>query len=253
MNNFYSIKGISDCLEHRYQLKNLRDTRQGMSTGVYGRDSFSGRDIKWSDSSSIKINSRDYDNLFVQTLMNINPPYDIEKFLDYHFKYFINKEEGEAEMFLKQIKYVVLPIVQKRKNNEVYLELINKWLEEKGMNFNNKSKNNMTIIKIGDVNAPMQIQQNVNGSQQTQQINYSKENITELFSLLRKDIEKLNTDLSDEFKTEMDYAIKLLNKDKDIKSPLLNIGSLIKSVGVSVFSNIFSSPIIEIIKPWLGL
>ncbi|NTW32134.1 MAG: hypothetical protein HGB12_05855 [Bacteroidetes bacterium] len=121
------------------------------------------------------------------------------------------------------------------------------------MDSNIKNKNNMTIIKTGNVNAPMQIQQNVNGSQQTQQINYSKENITELFSLLKKDIEQLNKDLSDEFKTEMDYAIKLLNKGKDIKSPLLNIGSLIKSIGISVFSNIITSPIFEIMKPWLGL
>lgn len=251
MNKFYSIKGISDCLEHPYQLKNLGKTRNGMSIGVYGRDSFSGRNIKWSDSSYIKITSKDYDNLFAETLTKISPPYHVDRFLNYHLNYFITKEQDEKKEFFKQIKYVIIPIIQKQKNNETYIDLINQWLDENGMNDITKNKN-MTIIKTGDVNAPLQIQQNVNNSQQTQDISLSK-NITELFSLLRKDITKFDKDIADEFNIEINYASELIKKDKNIISPLRNIGTLIKSVGINVFANLIASPIFETIRPFLGL
>ena len=51
----------------------------------------------------------------------------------------------------------------------------------------------------------------------------------------------------------MDYAIAQLERNKDIKPQLLNIGLLIKDVGISTFSNLLAAPISELIKPYLGL
>ncbi|NTW32135.1 MAG: hypothetical protein HGB12_05860 [Bacteroidetes bacterium] len=64
MNKFYSIKGISDCQEHNYQLRNLGETKPGMSIGFLDRDPFSGRHKYHSNTTYIKVVPEDYDNLF---------------------------------------------------------------------------------------------------------------------------------------------------------------------------------------------
>ena len=74
-----------------------------------------------------------------------------------------------------------------------------------------------------------------------------------MFKLLKTDIEKLNAELRDDFKSEISYAMKQLDKGNDITIQLLNIGSLIKNIGLPLFVNLISSGIFESIKPLLGL
>jgi hypothetical protein len=107
-------------------------------------------------------------------------------------------------------------------------------------------------ISLGD-NSTAQIQQNTTNSNQSQQINYSKENIAELFNLLRQDLIKLNSEQADELKTEIENAVKQLDKGKDIKTRLLTIGGIIKDIGIEVFVGLASSPIASMLKPLLGL
>lgn len=108
-------------------------------------------------------------------------------------------------------------------------------------------------ITVGDINSPTQFQQGSTHSSQAQEITYSQENISKLFTLLKADIEKLNVELKEDLKSEMDYALRQLGKGKSIKTQLSNIGGLIKDVGINVFANLIASPIFEIMKPALGL
>ena len=83
--------------------------------------------------------------------------------------------------------------------------------------------------------------------------NYSQADITEFFKLLNKDIESLESEKADDFRTEIEYASKQINKGKDIKSQLKNIGGLMKDVGINVLANVIASPIYEIVKPHLKI
>jgi small-conductance mechanosensitive channel len=111
---------------------------------------------------------------------------------------------------------------------------------------------NHNNISLGN-NATAQIQQNTNHSNQTQNLTYSKENIEELFSLLKSDLERLNEEQREELKLEIENAIKQLEKGKDIKSRLHTIGGLIKDIGIEVFVSLVASPIINSLKPILGI
>jgi hypothetical protein len=108
-------------------------------------------------------------------------------------------------------------------------------------------------ITLRDINSPTQFQQSSNNSVQFQGIAQTKENIKELFSLLKTDMEKLNSEQKDDLKSEIEYASRQLDKGNSVKTQLLNIGILIKDVGISVFANLIASPIFEIMKPALGL
>lgn len=108
-------------------------------------------------------------------------------------------------------------------------------------------------INVGDINSPTQFQQASNHSNQTQEITYSQENVNELFTLLKADFDKLSIDVREDIKSEIEYASKQLDKGKNVKTQLLNIGGLVKDVGINVFANLLASPIFEIIKPALGL
>jgi hypothetical protein len=112
---------------------------------------------------------------------------------------------------------------------------------------------NHNQISIGDINSPTQFQQGSNHSFQTQEIAYAKENINELFVLLKSDFDKLSINVREDLQSEMEYASKQLEKGKNVKTQLLNIGGLLKDVGINVFANLIASPIFEIIKPALGL
>ena len=108
-------------------------------------------------------------------------------------------------------------------------------------------------ISVGDINSPTQFQQGSDNSSQTQEINYSKENINQLFTLLKADFDKLSVEVREDLKSEIEYASKQLDKGKSVKTQLSNIGSLVKDVGINVFANLLASPIYEILKPALGL
>lgn len=112
---------------------------------------------------------------------------------------------------------------------------------------------NNNTIHVSDVSSPIQIQQNSSNSSQTQNIEISQAEFTELIKLLRQDIETLRSDQKEEFNTEIDYAQKQLVKNKPVSPQLKNIGGLIKDIGINVFANLLASPIYEILKPFLGL
>ncbi|TPG38070.1 hypothetical protein [Flavobacterium pectinovorum] len=185
----------------------------------------------------------DYDRRFCTAMYKIKPIFKVPFFLDYQ----LSRYEGNQSEFLAQIRYVILP---RSKNGKLaHAEIIEKWLESK----EEKPNIGTYSISTGDVNAPIQIQQNSNHSSQKQKISYSPSNIVDLFSILKNDIEKLDTSIRGDFEMEMNYAIKQLEKENNIEPQLLNIGSLISNIGLPIFTNLTSSGIFETVKPLLGL
>lgn len=185
---------------------------------------------------------REYDIKFRKVMYSLKPIYKVPLFLDYHLERYL----GNPTEFLSQINYTILPLVD-RGSRKSYAKIIQDWLNVK----NPKSESKSYTISTGDINAPLQIQQDSNYSSQIQKIKQTKESVNELFSLIRKDIEKLDKDIREDFELEMNYAVKQLSKEKDIQPQLLSIGELIKNVGLPIFTGLTSSGLFEMIKPFI--
>lgn len=197
-----------------------------------------------------KTTSDDYDKTFVKRISDITPIFKMADLLNFHF----DNYEGDKNEYLAHIKYLILPLMKKEKNSEGHIDLVNDWLAKK------ETKQNPTVnhihnynIKTGDVNAPTQFQQNSDNSVQNQTLNYNEAMVKNLFEVLETDIEKLATDIKEEFSSKMSYALKQIKQGKDIRSQLLNIGSLISNVGLPFFVNLVSSGVFEVMKPYLGI
>ncbi|MFO0320921.1 MAG: hypothetical protein ACK504_00655 [Bacteroidota bacterium] len=152
-------------------------------------------------------------------------------------KYFSDNEVGYIRLLLQQFSITQLGVK--------YLESL-----EEDPYYPVQIHHN--TILLGE-NATAQIQQNTNNSIQTQQITYTKENINELFSLLKADLAKLNQEQEEELSAEIENAIKQLDKGKDIKSRLDTIGGILKDIGIETFVSLAASPIVNILKPILGI
>jgi len=246
MNEFYSIPENNKELVNEYQIRDLGEKRISM---ILGSSSNRGRE---SSSSKIykKVTTEDYDIQFARKLTTFKPPYDLEKVLDYHLSYYVNSG-NQKEKFIKHIKYVIIPIVEKRKQNKIYIELITNWINHK-MGEKKEETGNI-ILKTGDINSPLQVQINSDNSTQSQTIKYSNEDIFKLFEFLKNDLHKIENDLREDLQTEIENASKQLDKGNDIKNRLLTIGGLMKDVGIGVFTNLIASPIYQMVKPHLGL
>lgn len=111
------------------------------------------------------------------------------------------------------------------------------------------------FIKVGDVKGNFQIQQNTENSHQSQNISINKNDFLEFFKALKADIEQNvhNEELAEELLSELEYANKQINKNRDVSQQLEDIGAVIKAVGIGVFTNLISTPIFEVFRPMLGL
>jgi hypothetical protein len=73
-------------------------------------------------------------------ILSTNPPYEVDKLLEFHFTNYTKVKKGDKKRFYDHLRYVILPKLQKRENKQVYVELVTKWLEiketAKGINFN---------------------------------------------------------------------------------------------------------------------
>ncbi len=252
MTEFYSINAENENPQNDYQLQNLGKQTIMAVIGKSVRGDWGEERNYQSQTFYRDTTSDDYDNAFANKLLDIKPPYDLQKILDYHLDFYLTKKHGDKLKFIKQIKYVVLPIIKNRKNNDIYVELILDWINEREMK-KQKGKQSAITLKVENINAPTQFQVNSDNSSQTQQVSYTENNVREFFDELKKDIEVLNAELKDDFQIEIDNALKQLNKGNNINSRLLTIGSLIKEVGINVFTNLIASPIFELMKPILGL
>lgn len=129
MNNFYDIAPEGRKPDSSFQLKNLGTRRNMVSYGIpkrndYGKTTYShhalDRDTKASD----------YDGMFANMICKTDPPYEIELLLSHHYQRFLDAGYGGQKEFFRHIKYVVIPLVEGNKKHQVYVALINEWLDE---------------------------------------------------------------------------------------------------------------------------
>lgn len=120
MKTIYSI-------EHSTKPKNVFDLENyGDQTAAYIIGSRSGT----SKTLYRDVTEDDYDNGFAHRIIETKPAYEVDKFLDYHFDFYVNNGGSEAT-FIKHMKYVIIPILKKRENSGVQIELISTWLNDK--------------------------------------------------------------------------------------------------------------------------
>lgn len=141
MNDFFSI-GVENKPLERYQLRNLgagiineiffSKTRQ--SGGGIGRSAF-----------HQSVTSENYDALFSSEFSKIKPPYEGENFLNYHLEYYLEKG-GDKDKFIKHMKFVILPRMQKMYESNVYVEVLKSWIKEKSQLRNMAQKQSSTVI-----------------------------------------------------------------------------------------------------------
>jgi hypothetical protein len=256
MNPFYDISEQLELPANRLQLRNLGAEKVFASIGKRTRDGWGGPSTINFSHHTTPIKSEDYDSEFVGKLLKCRPAYTMDKVLDHHCNYYCLVKGKPLAEFLMHMRYAALVELKKRANNEVYITLFEEWLKEKTTEKEKKliphTVNNNTI-NVGTVNAPIQFQQNSDHSVQTQHNKIQKEQFHDFITVLQKDIDQIDENIRKDFAIEMDYAVALLEKEKDIQPQLLNIGDLIKDVGLGTFANLLAAPIYEFIKSFLGL
>lgn len=256
MNRFYDISENEDLPKESLQLRNLGKQRIFAITGGRKGSDYWGTRSTESQYHYTATVPEDYDDLFADKLYNWKPIYDLGEVVEFHYRHYVSLHPNESCEFLKHMKYVILPKLKKRKNNDDHTGLFEDWLNEKNpeqMSANRKHEVNYNSIHMGDINAPIQFQQSSHHSTQTQTNQYQKDDVKAAFELLSKDIQNVNEQIRNDFAMEMDYAVTQLERNRDIKPQLLNIGSLMKDVGLGTFTNLLAAPIFEVIKPFLGL
>ena len=253
MNLFFDISESDNLPDGALELNNLGSQRIMAMISNPRRNDFGQRSYE-SKNYYTKTLPTDYDNQFINKLINWQPIYGIERVINHHYKIYSSKQPQGHDSFIKHMKYYILPLLQKQRNSDACIELFKEWLENKSSNSNSKAPHTINnTINLGTINAPLQFQQNSNNSVQNQHNHYKREEVKELFELLKKDIEKLDEKIRSDFALEMDYAMVQLEKRKDITPQLLTIGELVKDVGIGVFTNILASPLSEELKHLINM
>ncbi len=252
MNKFYSIGEEDKEVQNEFQLKNL-GKRKVVGQTRPDPESFykTGIDRRIPQDVYGDIVDTDYDQAFVWKITLCKPSYKALELLNHHYLYFKENVDYEGAEFIKHIRYVVLPILNKWRGFEVQKQVLNDWLAE--IELSKRKKEIDVNMSFGDINAPSQFQVGSPGASQNQAVKYKNENVLELFRMLQSDLDKLEDDLREDFKIEIDNAIRQLNRGKDISSRLLTIGGLMKDVGIGTLTNLIASPVFEVMKPYLGL
>jgi hypothetical protein len=246
MNEFYSIAGKDVLEENDFQLKDLGEKVVSMSIGGFGGSRGSDRKTYYRATTTV-----DYDRGFATKLSKTNPVYRCSDLIDHHLSYYVNRNRGDKGKFVQQMKYVVLPILEKRSGRETSIAFLKDWIEENEMT--KKNKEGSVNVNVGNVNAPFQLQAGSPNSKQNQTVKYENDQVLELFQLLKSDIDKLDVDIREDFEIEISSAVRQLEKGKDVSIRLITIGLLIKDVGVGTLTNLIASPVYEVMKPYLGL
>jgi len=129
MNEFYDIAPEGQEPINPLQLEYLGPKRHVATFSIPKRNDYGVRSYK---SHTIKRDTvkEDYDKFFVNRIYKTNPPYDAEFLLKHHYDEFIKKNSHGHKLFLKHIKNVVLPLLEKNKQHKVYVDLVNEWLDE---------------------------------------------------------------------------------------------------------------------------
>lgn len=135
MNKFYSLKGNLPDNEH--QLTDLGSQTISIILGSVRTNKYDwgGRSEPETKTYYRDITADDYDRAFVTRLTKVKPVYEIDGFLDYHYNNYL-QNDGLKDLFLKHMKYVILPLLTKMKGYEACAELFTEWINNKSLNRN---------------------------------------------------------------------------------------------------------------------
>ena len=251
MNPFFDISNEKDLPSIALQLFNLGNQKLYATVGRRTREG-------WGESRNVSghhytaVVPQDYDNQFIHKMIRWKPIYAIDNLLDHHYEHYIKTHTEGKDEFLKHIRYIILPDLEKRKNSEVCVTLLMEWLNKNEIKtFPTKMTKvvNNNTINVGNINSPTQFLQNSSNSTLTQHNQVAQKNYTEMFDLLRKDIQNIDEKIRQDFAMEMEYAVSQIERGRDIQPQLSNLGKLIKEVGIGTFTNLAASPLYEYIKP----
>jgi hypothetical protein len=147
MNEFYEIADDGTEPQNEYALKNFGDRIFSMAVGRRERGDF-GQHVYKSTRIDRPVVKEDYDNSFGYKILRTSPPYEADKLLDYHFSFFVSKNgKKDAEKFIKHIRYVILPEIQKRDSKKVYTEIVSNWIEDKAKKSSNFFDSDLLELK----------------------------------------------------------------------------------------------------------
>ncbi|QNN43984.1 hypothetical protein [Pedobacter roseus] len=256
MNPFYDISENTELPEDSLKLRNLGTQQVSMITGTRSRGGWGERDSYSSKRYYTEVTAADYDRAFVTKILYTRPSYNIDKLLDHHFHHYLQKTGTAGELFIRHMRFEVKDLLIARNPSNAYLELFQEWLDQIEPKKNHKiipqniTNNNITV---GNINAPTQLQQDSVHSNQTQHNKIKKDELSQVLELIRLDIKNMDEQIRKDFDMELTYAATKLQRERDIQPQLINLGGLIKDVGVNLFTSLISAPIYDSIKPLLGL
>ncbi len=130
MNPFFDISGDTDLPDSALPLHHLGDSKTYASIGKTTRVGWGGRNTEWNRLTTT-ITSEDYDQQFVRKLVRWKPIYNLAQVIDHHYEYYLGNNVHPQDDFLNHMRYVILPILKKKPNSEVCVQLFEKWLDEK--------------------------------------------------------------------------------------------------------------------------
>lgn len=129
MNGFYDIAPEAHQPDNSFQLRHLGLKQHVATFGILNAMIMVSDHI--ATHNQTRYRCRRLDGLFANMIYKTNPPYDIELLLNHHYNKFIEVNHNGHKLFLRHIKYVVVPLLEKHKQHEVYVDLVNEWLNEK--------------------------------------------------------------------------------------------------------------------------
>jgi hypothetical protein len=124
LHEFYVISEENEEPKNNFIIRHLGNE---VSRAAFGKSVHNGFGFKTITdfASPTPITDNDYNEEFCYKLLSINPPYEIDKFLDYHFKNYIKSKQADKLKFCNHIKYVILPKLARRENQKFMLN----WLQ----------------------------------------------------------------------------------------------------------------------------
>lgn len=84
--------------------------------------------VRGGESFNSPTTQEDYDDAFFETILRLSPIYKIPDFLDHHFDFF-KMNNNNTDLFLKHIRYVILPMLKRASRSE-YVELTLNWINK---------------------------------------------------------------------------------------------------------------------------
>lgn len=241
------------------------DKRHEFDLRPLGATYFRGFDIAFSDGNGNRsggesiytaTTSEDYDTKFIEKILKITPVYRLPDFLDYHYSRYLNGREDGEDNFIKHMRYVIYPRLDRYQRKE-YASLMMEWITEKNTVLKERKKEIAAGIEkespgspaihvtVGN-NSNFQFQQGTTNSHQQITI---KGNDMEQYKRLVEDIragyEEFKIHLSPKeasnLKTETEFLDFNLNKEKPdgsiVKSIGKSIGDILKSIPGNVVAN----------------